>query len=127
MMGFAMLSPSYALAALQLVLEYRSSTWGPRGWQLFLPDDGKLTDAKARTLDHRDTALIERLFESRKIGEEQGGLTQRPPVGFAPEKDDRRLSVLPQREQGSEIGVGGDHDPIFASGARENFFIGSVA
>jgi hypothetical protein len=57
-----------------------------RRLRLLTPDDRKLPDAKARTLDHRHTAPIEGVFRSRKVGEEQSGLTQGPPVGFAPEE-----------------------------------------
>jgi hypothetical protein len=35
--------------------------------------------------------------------------------------------VLPQREKGSEIGIGGDHDPVFVVAARENLLICGVS
>lgn len=48
-------------------------------------------------------------------------------VPLTPKQDNGRLAHLSQREQGSEVGIGGDENAILFQGAGKNILIGGIA
>lgn len=57
--------------------------------------------------------------------EEEGHLTGRAALGAAPKENHGRPSTLSSRQDGAEIGIGGNHHAMVGRGAIEYHVVGS--
>src|SRR2546425_4079738 len=83
------------------------------------PANRQHAHANSRILDHDDGALLECLAYCRQIRGKDRELPLRPAAGALPEKDHRRLRLLPPGKDRAEIGVGRHDDPVFVHRTHE--------
>ena len=58
-----------------------------------------------------------------EMTEQSGHLIAGPPPASCPEEDDRWTDRLSQGEKRSEVGIGGDQDPLFGCRPGEDRFV----
>src|SRR5919197_713849 len=85
--------------------------------------NGQTTDSDAVFIEDDDATGPRSLLHCRKIGKEQGDLLFRTPTRVTAKKDDRGLGAFAFSEQRAEVGIRGNEDAVFYSGASEQGFI----
>lgn len=82
--------------------------------------DRETSDAEASRFDHDDGTGFEVVGAGGEVGEKQRGLLFGATLGAASEEHEGRLSFLLEREDGSEVGVGGNHDALLGACAFDD-------
>jgi hypothetical protein len=81
-----------------------------------------------RALSNNDNAAREQMFlKLIEIGQNQCQLLRRPALALAPQENHRGLSCAGSGQEGTEICVSGDQDPLFNGRVLENDTIVSSA
>lgn len=65
---------------------------------LFFPSYGQWPNSNAGLLEHDNTAALQVGFNRGEIGDKKGKLFFRPPLGSAPEENDRWLAFIAEGE-----------------------------
>jgi len=100
------------------VLRLRCQRDPSRLWQ-----QREASDADPVWLDHRDAAGGQRVGQHGQIRAQQPDLLVRSPLGSPPEQDDRRTIAPPAGQQGAEVGVGRNDDPVLSCRTVEDLVV----
>ena len=86
---------------------------------------GEVTQANAFFLDDRDRAFFELIVHEGK-GAQDGGEAFLDGVSDAAEEEHARVGASREREDGSEIGIGGDEHAVFGFGVGHHVVVGGA-
>lgn len=101
----------------------RAQNGGTRGLLPSTRSDRQPAKAEPRFLEYDHTSFQQRFLEVRKIRQQQSELSLGTPLGHSPQEDHRGLTLLSKSEEGAEVGVRRNDNPLLLLRALEDRYV----